>query len=229
MRTNNGNDQNPTTSDVRENSGSTDTSHAAGPLSDLTGFQRDAFRVIADSPQSGSDVKHYLESYYRQTVPHGRLYPNLDALIGQGLVKKHQVDGRTNEYTITNRGVREANAHRNWLNKQIPYATVDGSSIKPTPLTDLTGFQRDLLRSVATEVKHGLGIKADLERFYGEVHHGRLYPNLDTLMDKGLLVKEQVDGRTNEYTITDRGVRDLFAHRNWWNQPPEADTSEEGR
>ena len=34
---------------------------------------------------------------------------------------------------------------------------------------------------------HGLAIKEELEGYYeSEVNHGRLYPNLDTLVEKGL-------------------------------------------
>lgn len=56
---------------------------------------------------------------------------------------------------------------------------------------DLTGFQRDLLYVVAGLVEpHGLAIKEELEEVYQqEIHHGRLYPNLDTIVDKGLIDK----------------------------------------
>ncbi|USZ78744.1 PadR family transcriptional regulator (plasmid) [Halorussus vallis] len=51
--------------------------------------------------------------------------------------------------------------------------------------------------------RYGLGIKADLEEYYDEeVNHGRLYPNLDALVDAGLLEKSQLDRRTNEYALT---------------------------
>jgi DNA-binding PadR family transcriptional regulator len=48
---------------------------------------------------------------------------------------------------------------------------------------DLTGFQRDLLYVAAgLDEPHGLAIKEELENYYEkEIHHGRLYPNLDTL------------------------------------------------
>ncbi len=64
---------------------------------------------------------------------------------------------------------------------------------------DLTGFQRDLLFVIAGEDEpHGLAIKEELEEYYEkEIHHGRLYPNLDTLVDKGLVEKGRRDRRTN--------------------------------
>ena len=82
---------------------------------------------------------------------------------------------------------------------------------------DLTGFQRDLLYVVAgLDDPHGLAIKEELEDYYeSEIHHGRLYPNLDTLVDKGLVDKDQRDQRTNEYTVTRRGRREIDARREW--------------
>ncbi|MBZ6494496.1 PadR family transcriptional regulator [Natrinema longum] len=85
---------------------------------------------------------------------------------------------------------------------------------------DLTGFQRDLLYVIAgQDDPHGLAIKAELEEYYEkEIHHGRLYPNLDDIVDKGLVEKGELDQRTNYYTITARGRRELDARREWENQ-----------
>jgi DNA-binding PadR family transcriptional regulator len=82
---------------------------------------------------------------------------------------------------------------------------------------DLTGFQRDLLYVIAGyDEPHGLAIKDALEEYYeGEIHHGRLYPNLDTLVEKGLVEKGEKDRRTNVYTVTKRGRRELEARRDW--------------
>ena len=51
-----------------------------------------------------------------------------------------------------------------------------------------------------------------------EIHHGRLYPNLDTLVDKGLVEKGQRDRRTNFYSLTRRGRREIEARREWESQ-----------
>ena len=85
---------------------------------------------------------------------------------------------------------------------------------------DLTGFQRDLLWVIGgLNEPHGLALKDVLEEYYGtEVHHGRLYPNLDTLVEKGVVKKGELDQRTNKYTLTDRGRRELRARRDWENQ-----------
>ncbi|QCC57989.1 PadR family transcriptional regulator [Natrinema thermotolerans] len=93
---------------------------------------------------------------------------------------------------------------------------------------DLTGFQRDLLYVIAGQDEpHGLAIKDELETYYEkEIHHGRLYPNLDDVVEKGLVEKGELDQRTNYYTITARGRRELEARREWEDQYVEALLSE---
>ena len=85
---------------------------------------------------------------------------------------------------------------------------------------DLTAFQRDLLYVVAgLNEPHGLAIKEELEDYYEkEVNHSRLYPNLDTIVKKGLIDKGQLDRRTNVYSLTQRGQRELEARREWEDQ-----------
>ena len=84
-------------------------------------------------------------------------------------------------------------------------------------MDDLTGFQRDLLYVVARlEQLHGLAIKDELDDYYDkEIHYGQLYPNLDTLVEKGLANKGTRDDRTNDYTLTRRGRRELDVRREW--------------
>jgi PadR family transcriptional regulator, regulatory protein PadR len=87
-------------------------------------------------------------------------------------------------------------------------------------MEDLTGFQRDMLYVIAgLDGPHGLAIKEELEKYYEkEIFHGRLYPNLDTLVNTGLVAKGQYDRRTNVYTLTERGQRELDVRREWENQ-----------
>ncbi|MCG1004958.1 MULTISPECIES: helix-turn-helix transcriptional regulator [Halobacterium] len=82
---------------------------------------------------------------------------------------------------------------------------------------DLIGFQRDILYVAAGRNEpHGLAIKDELEDYYeSEVNHGRLYPNLNELVDEGLLEKGQKDDRTNSYTMTKRGEREIEAREEW--------------
>ncbi len=93
---------------------------------------------------------------------------------------------------------------------------------------DLTGFQRDCLYVIAGQDEpHGLAIKDELEEYYeSEIHHGRLYPNLDTLVEKGLVEKGERDRRTNMYTVTRRGQREIDARREWEEQYTAATASE---
>ena len=82
---------------------------------------------------------------------------------------------------------------------------------------DLTGFQRDILYVLAgLESPKGLAIKDELDRYYSsDINHGRLYPNLDALVEKGLVEKGRIDDRTNSYSLTGRGRRELEARREW--------------
>lgn len=82
---------------------------------------------------------------------------------------------------------------------------------------DITGFQRDCLYVIAgLDEPKGLAIKAELDEYYGaDINHGRLYPNLDTLVEKGLVEKGNHDDRTNAYSLTPRGKREIAARYEW--------------
>ena len=82
---------------------------------------------------------------------------------------------------------------------------------------DLTSFQRDLLYVIAgMDAPKGLAIKEELESVYNkDINHGRLYPNLDTLVEKGLVAKGTIDDRTNSYSVTDRGYREIEDRQEW--------------
>lgn len=84
---------------------------------------------------------------------------------------------------------------------------------------DLTGFQRDLLY-VAAGLDHPSGqeIGSELQTEIDTITHGRLYPNLDTLVERDYLEQGRIDKRTNYYEITDAGERALYERRNWENQ-----------
>lgn len=87
-------------------------------------------------------------------------------------------------------------------------------------MNGLTAFQRDLLYAISgLDNPHGLAIRDELTEYYDiEIQHGRLYPNLNTLVDKGLVGKDQEDGRTNSYSLTERGRRELKLRREWEDQ-----------
>lgn len=85
---------------------------------------------------------------------------------------------------------------------------------------ELTGFQRDLLYVIAAaEQPSGQDVKAEIEGYYSaDINHGRLYPNLDTLVDRGLVEKGQLDRRTNYYDITEEGEQLIQERREWESQ-----------
>ncbi|WP_434521320.1 PadR family transcriptional regulator [Halorubrum sp. AS12] len=84
---------------------------------------------------------------------------------------------------------------------------------------NLTAFQRDILRTLANEddqEAYGLHIKRQLETLYGEeVNHGRLYPNLDTLVEADLIAKSALDKRTNNYSLTSTAGELLDSRQAW--------------
>ena len=81
---------------------------------------------------------------------------------------------------------------------------------------ELTGFQRDLLYVIAgADRPSGQQIKESISEDVGEVNHGRLYPNLDTLVERGLVDKGQHDRRTNFYEISEAGEEAIVERRKW--------------
>jgi DNA-binding PadR family transcriptional regulator len=81
---------------------------------------------------------------------------------------------------------------------------------------DLTAFQQNILVILSEEPMYGLAIKRELEEYYGtEVNHGRLYPNLDDLVEMGLVEKGELDKRTNEYELTDHGHDAVLDRFRW--------------
>ncbi|MFC7155369.1 helix-turn-helix transcriptional regulator [Halomarina halobia] len=82
---------------------------------------------------------------------------------------------------------------------------------------DLTGFQRDLLYVIAGfDQPSGQQIKGELEAHTDrEITHGRLYPNLDTLVNRGYVEKGQLDRRTNWYALSDDGREAIVARHEW--------------
>ena len=84
-------------------------------------------------------------------------------------------------------------------------------------MNELTGFQRDLLYVIGgNDEPHGLAIKDEMEDYYeAAIHHGRLYPNLDTLVENGLVEKGSLDRRTNYYALTSAGEDTLAERQDW--------------
>ncbi|WP_226008226.1 PadR family transcriptional regulator [Natrinema salinisoli] len=87
-------------------------------------------------------------------------------------------------------------------------------------MDDLTGFQRDLLYVIAgADQPSGQDIKSEIDQYYSsEINHGRLYPNLDTVVNKGLVEKGELDRRTNYYAITEDGEHAIEDRQEWKSQ-----------
>ncbi|MHB9288382.1 PadR family transcriptional regulator [Halobacteriales archaeon Cl-PHB] len=89
-------------------------------------------------------------------------------------------------------------------------------SDSPGIARELTAFQQNILTILAEEPRYGLAIKRELESYYdSEVNHGRLYPNLDDLVEMGLVEKSELDKRTNQYSLTDDGYQAVLDQLAW--------------
>ena len=81
---------------------------------------------------------------------------------------------------------------------------------------ELTAFQQNILVILAEEPRYGLAIKRELESYYdSEVNHGRLYPNLDDLVEMDLVEKSELDKRTNQYALTEKGREAVLGQLQW--------------
>jgi len=89
-------------------------------MNELTGFQRDMVYCIAalDGP-SGVEVRRELEEYSSAEVNHGRLYPNLDELVDEGVIRKEKKNDRTNLYVISPLGKELIEERRQWEDEKL--------------------------------------------------------------------------------------------------------------
>ena len=94
----------------------------------------------------------------------------------------------------------------------------EAQAVTDTPgiARELTAFQQNILTILAEEPRYGLAIKRELESYYeSEVNHGRLYPNLDDLVEMDLVEKSELDKRTNQYELTDEGYEAVLHQLEW--------------
>jgi DNA-binding PadR family transcriptional regulator len=81
------------------------------------------------------------------------------------------------------------------------------------PWGDLNGFRREIVKAVGRieadgEDAYGRLIKSDIERVIGgEVTHGRLYPNIDDVVEYGYCERDRcgIDNRTHQISLTPAG------------------------
>ena len=74
---------------------------------ELTAFQYTLLQAANELVEpSGQDIRHYVNSspFHGSDMNAGRLYPNLETIVEEGLVEKGQHDQRTNSYEITDDG-----------------------------------------------------------------------------------------------------------------------------
>nr|WP_306466181.1 helix-turn-helix transcriptional regulator [Haloferax sp. KTX1] len=72
----------------------------------MSEFQQQVVKAIIEIEQRGGEpyglgIKELLSERYNKEVNHGRLYPNLDDLVEQGIIEKSELDKRTNAYEST--------------------------------------------------------------------------------------------------------------------------------
>ena len=97
------------------------------PEPDLSDFQLRILAIVAEEARYGLAVKRELESYYGEEINHGRLYPNLDELVGAGYVEKSELDKRTNEYAITDTGRQVLLEDVEWIVEKLGRELVDST------------------------------------------------------------------------------------------------------
>lgn len=86
----------------------------------LSAFQRDVLFILLQYENGrGLFIKDKLEEYYDKTIHDGQLYPNIDALVEEGYIKKWKHNGRTNKYALTNKGKKIINERHTWENSYI--------------------------------------------------------------------------------------------------------------
>lgn len=96
---------------------------------------------------------------------------------------------------------------------------MDSNHTPNHPLTELSAFQRDILAAVSRlENPIGVEIGDALEEYYSDgISAGRLYPNLEELVEGGLLDKRPRDDRSDYYVVTTPG-REVFIRDLSWRE-----------
>lgn len=96
-----------------------------------------------------------------------------------------------------------------------------GADVRPG---DLTLFRVECLAAIAhldaeQEVVNGLEVLETVaNRLDVESRHGRIYPNLEWLIERELVEKQKVNGRTNAYSLTSLGTQALRFFGEWYSE-----------
>ena len=174
----------------------------------------------------GSEEKEELESGSTELVAEDKSKLNQgssdQSMVGEDPDSVESDENRTSEEKAesTDRG-QEQNSTTDLIAESSKEAeetiTAGQSTINSLEFAELTAFQRDLLIIISgMEKSKGLEIKEEAEKYYDdEIHHGRLYPNLDTLVEEELVEKVSLDGRSNGYRVTEKGEAHVVARGKW--------------
>jgi len=92
-------------------------------------------------------------------------------------------------------------------------ADTTDEALQTNPLAELnTGFLRDMLVVIDGFDDDPSGqeiLTAMRESGYPDCSHGRLYPNIDRLVDNGYVEKGEIDRRTNWHALTPKAEKRL--------------------
>lgn len=93
-----------------------------GPISDLSGVQRDILAVVAkDGPVDRFTIKQTIQQERLDRVPNATVYNHLEQLSNEELIEKcsgqHSGGVKSNKYRIARDGLKTLAAHRRWLDE----------------------------------------------------------------------------------------------------------------
>lgn len=89
---------------------------------------------------------------------------------------------------------------------------------KPSNTTRPSGDHTERASAPLSRLVAGNRTEYEEDYYASAINHGTLYPNLDTLVEKGLVEKGTKDSRTNVYSITNRGEQAIEARQEWVSQ-----------
>ena len=90
-------------------------------------------------------------------------------------------------------------------------------------MRDLSALERDIMYLLAgSSGLKGYEIREQLKEYYDKpVYDGSIYPAIETLTEEGLVLREELNGRTNQYQLTARGQDEMRFRRRWENESNE--------
>lgn len=82
-------------------------------ITEVSGFDLVSLCFVAGKYEPDvTALKEEMNDWYGSDLPYERVYQSLERLERQGLVEKHQLDGRGNCYMLTETGAKAVTDHR---------------------------------------------------------------------------------------------------------------------